>query len=446
MISPVFRRSLFVFSVLLGIAASQAAYAACTNPAGITGEIIFNSTVNMLQFCNGTNWINAAGTSTGGGGPEIDPEVGALTPSKWCQASAGGTEIVCTADPPAGSDNLGNHLATQDVDAGGFKLKEAGSLVLKTVMGGPGVSGTATLPGLADVQDTLNPVDGEVLTYVSASGEWQASAPGSGADNLGNHTATQNIQLGTNWLSGDGGNEGLRVDASGNVGIGTAAPAASLHVTGATILNGALTVAGDVNLPSTNGLLWDVATEYIKRPGTDALTFGTESEERMRITSTGNVGIGTTGPSGRLHVNGTVYFQGLAVSSTGYYLCQDSGTNQITRGGSCSLSDIRLKTSIEDLPDALENIISLRGVSFDWKDEVRAKADGRQIGLIAQDVEKVYPQAVITNEDGTKALNYDALLGPVIESIKKLKANNDALAAKVDAQAKEIEALKAAGR
>lgn len=43
----------------------------------------------------------------------------------------------------------------------------------------------------------------------------------SGADNLGNHTATQNIKLGNYWLSGDGGNEGIRINTAGNVGIGT---------------------------------------------------------------------------------------------------------------------------------------------------------------------------------------------------------------------------------
>ncbi len=52
------------------------------------------------------------------------------------------------------------------------------------------------------------------------------------ADNLGNHTAAQNIQLGINYLSGDGDNEGIYVDVNGNVGIGTSSPTETMQVNG----------------------------------------------------------------------------------------------------------------------------------------------------------------------------------------------------------------------
>jgi hypothetical protein len=52
------------------------------------------------------------------------------------------------------------------------------------------------------------------------------------ADNLGNHIATDNIRLNGNYLSNDGGAEGIRVDNSGNVGIGTTTPTSKLNIAG----------------------------------------------------------------------------------------------------------------------------------------------------------------------------------------------------------------------
>ncbi len=74
------------------------------------------------------------------------------------------------------------------------------------------------------------PSNGQGLTWNNVTLQWEPQTNGGGADSLGDHTATQNIQLGSNWLSGDGGNEGLRIDGSGNVGIGTASPAEKVVV------------------------------------------------------------------------------------------------------------------------------------------------------------------------------------------------------------------------
>ncbi|MDE1463712.1 tail fiber domain-containing protein [Spartinivicinus poritis] len=94
------------------------------------------------------------------------------------------------------------------------------------------------------------------------------------------------------------------------------------------------------------------------------------------------------------------------------------------------LSDQNLKKNTAQLEKALENISKLNGVSYEWK-----KNSKKDIGVIAQDVETVFPELVqnikITNEDGTektlKQVNYAGLVGVLIEAVKELKHENQAL-------------------
>jgi hypothetical protein len=88
-------------------------------------------------------------------------------------------------------------------------------------------------------------------------------------------------------------------------------------------------------------------------------------------------------------------------------------------------SDIRLKRDIASMP-GLDLVTKLRGVEFTWK------ASGvRAGGVIAQEVEKVLPTAVHQDKDGTKSVDYDMLIAPLIEAVKELKADNDNLRARL---------------
>ncbi|WP_172798020.1 tail fiber domain-containing protein, partial [Bdellovibrio bacteriovorus] len=106
-------------------------------------------------------------------------------------------------------------------------------------------------------------------------------------------------------------------------------------------------------------------------------------------------------------------------------------------GGFTQTSDIRLKTNIEKInsADALEKITSLQGIYYDWKDQKKNGA-GHEVGLIAQDVEKVFPEAVKKNDQGFLAVSYANLIAPVIESIKEILKITDA-------QSREIASVKA---
>jgi hypothetical protein len=75
----------------------------------------------------------------------------------------------------------------------------------------------------------------------------------------------------------------------------------------------------------------------------------------------------------------------------------------------------------EHEPDAVERIRQLRGVTWEWKDDAPDEAKRQPgMGVIAQDVEKVFPQLVHTTEEGLKKVDYSGLIAPIIEAIKEL--------------------------
>lgn len=99
-------------------------------------------------------------------------------------------------------------------------------------------------------------------------------------------------------------------------------------------------------------------------------------------------------------------------------------------------SDERLKANIEQIDDALERTKQLRGVNFTWRDNAPQWVEGTldetraDMGMIAQDVEKVIPQAVQTRADGTKAVDYKRVIPLLIESIKTLAERVEQLESK----------------
>ncbi len=85
-------------------------------------------------------------------------------------------------------------------------------------------------------------------------------------------------------------------------------------------------------------------------------------------------------------------------------------------------SDERLKENIQPLQNALKKVTQLRGVSFDFKKDKK-----KQIGVIAQEVEKIIPEVVGENPDGYKGVQYGNLVGLLIEAIKEQQEQIDTL-------------------
>lgn len=143
-----------------------------------------------------------------------------------------------------------------------------------------------------------------------------------------------------------------------------------------------------------------------------------------------------------LNGNGSTLRTTMKIASTGITTIYGTSTCVIGSGTgatSCT-SDRRLKKDIKPLHNSLEKIIALQGVSFNWK-----KTGEHAIGVIAQDVEQQFPEVVTTDpETGMKSVSYPSLVAPLIESVKALKAENDALKTELQALRSDVEALKAA--
>jgi hypothetical protein len=96
-------------------------------------------------------------------------------------------------------------------------------------------------------------------------------------------------------------------------------------------------------------------------------------------------------------------------------------------------SDIRLKENVVQISHALEKVMQINGVHFDWKDdyiEERGGEDGffvrkNNIGIIAQEIEKVLPEIVVTKPNGYKAVRYELIVALLIQAIKELNEKID---------------------
>ena len=118
--------------------------------------------------------------------------------------------------------------------------------------------------------------------------------------------------------------------------------------------------------------------------------------------------------------SGDVYFAGAGATFCGgpLHVCDDI----VAFYGQSS--DISLKENISTLDNPLAKVMQIRGTEYDWK-EGNKNYSGHDIGVIAQDIEKVLPEAVSTKPDGTKGVHYNKLIPLLIEAVKDLSNKVD---------------------
>jgi len=204
----------------------------------------------------------------------------------------------------------------------------------------------------------------------------------------------------------------VRIKGNGKVGIGTSSPQFPLHVFspgGVLFGNGAGNI-GTMQFSTTS----DVS------PVSGRLSFGTDGTgwqfriakntagtvaDLVTVGDNGNMGIGTTTPTQKLHVIGN-----------------------ILASGTITPSDLRYKKDIELIDHPLEKIEEIRGVTYKLKTDEYPESgftDETQAGVIAQEVEAVLPQVVVTDKSGYKAVDYSKIVPLLIERIKELKKQSE---------------------
>jgi len=282
------------------------------------------------------------------------------------------------------------------------------------------------------------------------------------------HSGNYPILFGTNNL------ERMRIDASGNVSIGTASSQAPLSVSYLNSIRGDCLLLTNTNTGGYGPWInfygnysggYSFAKIGAENDSTGAtLRFHTAdtskvSQERMRIDNSGNLLVGKTTASGtsgngfQTNSTGTLSvvtaattssFDTYELYSTGaaayrFYITAD-GVVHATSASIAAISDERLKENVRDLDFGLDKIMAVKPRKFDWK-EGKGLDRKNDVGFIAQEFETVFPNSVVLSKAGEdeieyKSINQSELIPTLVKAIQELNA-------KVESQAETIAALQA---
>jgi len=390
----------------------------------------------------GINTASGAAATVGGGsaniasGSQATVGGGAANTAMGNSATVGGGQSnTATNNWATVGGGFSNTASNEFAMVGGGRENSASSLY--ATVGGGSVN-NATAPSSVVGGGYDNDASGNSATvsggaFNTASGQ-NSTVPGGYSNNAsGNNSLAAGRRAKANHLGSfvwadstvdadfsSTGNNQFLIRASGGVGIGTNSPQAALHVVGENIrveqnglprfsLNSSGAAADQKkwqNYASTTALNFTALND-----AENAETFWLQVARGAgtAITSvtfpSGNVGIGTTTPSEKLHVVGNI----------------------CATGTIAACSDARYKTNLREIPDALNKVKSLNGIFFNWKrDEFPAMGfkEGNQVGFVAQELKEVLPEAVSQGSDGYYSVDYGRLTPLLVEAIKELKSEN----------------------
>lgn len=249
--------------------------------------------------------------------------------------------------------------------------------------------------------------------------------------NFASTGSTMGVRGGVNSSSGFSGKfSGGKFHVSGRVGLGTENPAAGLHLKGSGYPESFMYLEAPAG-KDAGFRLYEGTTEkwhIFNNAASGGLTINNNAYAVAIFAKQSNafVGLGTTDPIQKLHVVGQA--------------CK-------TEGGSAwaVYSDLRLKNVLGDYEKGLNDITALRPVRFRYLENNprQLSSDIEQVGFVAQEVQKIFPEAVSEADDGFLNFNIHAINVALVNAVKELKAENDRLARQNTSLLAEQSALKA---
>jgi len=249
----------------------------------------------------------------------------------------------------------------------------------------------------------------------------------------------------------------LHVDATNNrVGVGTSSPNTLFHVQGsnsggnvvvATLRNNNTAGSTQTTLRFTNstadGTSGGGELSYLRNSADQGASFivktqssGGVNTERMRIDSSGNVLVATTTNNSRnsrlaLNGNSVTWSVGPNSSNSTFVVYNPSEAGVYLPSGNTawvSTSDERLKNITGEITDAINKVSQLRAAEFTWKSDESNKP---QVGLIAQDVQTVLPEAISENDKEFLGVSYTEVIPLLVAAIKEQQEQIKALETRI---------------
>jgi len=352
-----------------------------TGPQGATGPLVSGTSGQTLRH-DGSTWVATSNLYNNGAGVGIGASSvsGALDLVGTFNIKGG----IYFTDPMAANPFVGGEYAAFELDP---VTKDLGiqlytpfqwynAVTFQRTSGNVGIATTSPTQKLH--------VSGNArITSLGGSGSQMVVSDNNGV------LSTQTIPTGgstdNDWtISGNS----MYSAVSGNVGIGTAAPGSLLHLRGA---NPVL----KVETPWISGNYGQLRLGYVG--GTDRSITGHYNDgmvfevngNKMVISPSGNVGIGTLSPSYLFHVNGSAAKPG--------------------GGPWTAASDLRLKTAVEDYTESIDLLKQIHPVTYRYNGKLNMPTEQTYVGVIAQELKEVAPQMVgtFTGEDEVEYYDVD---------------------------------------